>query len=88
MTTNGKEPAVSQGVGAPRSDAPPLPERHDLPVTPMDEGLEAFLRMLGHLAGDAVLRDLGATLGLPPVSIETPRGIDRTPRVRGRKKTR
>ena len=88
MTKDGKEQAVSQGAGAPRSLRPTLPSNASPVTAPTDPGLEAFCRLIGHLAAEAVLRDLGANLELPPVSIETPRGIDRTPPPRRRKKAR
>jgi len=47
-------------------------------VPVMDPGLEAFLREIGHMAAEAVLRDLRNTGGLPGGSTNSPGGPDRT----------
>ena len=88
MTKDAEEQVVSQGTGAPGSLRPTLPSNASPVTAPTDPGLEAFCRLIGHLAAEAVLRDLGATLDSSAVSMETPRGIDRTPPTRGRKKVR
>ena len=88
MTKDGRGRAEHQGAGAPRSGDPPLPDAQHQPVTPMDEGLEAWLRMCGHLAADAVLRNLRATGAFDQGSMETPTGPNREPLARERKKSR
>ena len=46
-------------------------------AAPTDPGLEAFLREVGYMAADAVLKNYREGRELAPVSIKSPRGTHR-----------
>ncbi len=71
---------TTKGIKVPGSPRPPVYRGLQRVVAPPDDpGLESFLRLIGELAADEVLKIWNSrkNVGLPPLSIDSPGGFDR-----------